>query len=220
MQLIRIGLPSGMNMFLDVAMWGIFTSFVVGHFGQAQLAAHNISLSFIHLCFMPAVAVNQAIAPIVGQWIGRGRVAMAKQRTHLALAMCMIYMSITGVTLAVFGRSLVARWFSSDPEVIALCGKILVLAAFFQAFDAVNIVCMGALRGAGDTRWVLYAMSLLGYLFFIPLALLLSVVLKGEAFGAWVGATVFIVVLSSILLTRFEREAWRKINIFSETLTG
>lgn len=214
-ELIRIGFPNGMNQFFDIAMWAIFTGFIIGGFGQTQLAAHNIALSFMHVCFMPAVAVNQAIAPIVGHWIGRGQAALAKQRTYTAMVVCIGYMSCAGLILAVFGGPLIAKLFSDDPDVIRLGGQILILAAFFQAFDAINIVCMGALRGAGDTRWVFFAMMALGYLFFLPLALLFAIVLDGQVVGAWIAATLFLMALSLMLFWRFQSGRWRRIDIFS-----
>lgn len=216
-ELTRIGLPSGMGMFLDIFNWGIFTSFVVGYFGAVALASHNVAISFMHVSFMPAVGVNQAIAAIVGRWIGRGDIPRAKARTYTAVKICMLYMFIMGVVFALGGRYLITAIFSKDPEVILLGWKLLVLAAIFQAFDAVNITCLGALRGAGDTRWVMWAMFVGAYTFFLPLALTMAFPLNGGAFGAWISATIYIILLSGVLFLRFKSERWRNINIFTET---
>jgi MATE family multidrug resistance protein len=48
-ELIRIGIPSGVGMFLDIFNWSIFTSFIIGRFGAISLAAHNIAISFMNL---------------------------------------------------------------------------------------------------------------------------------------------------------------------------
>jgi MATE family multidrug resistance protein len=214
-ELFRVGWPNGMNMFLDIFNWGIFTSFVVGYFGDRSLASHNVALSFMHVCFMPAVAVNQGIAVIVGQWLGRGDIPRAKARTYTAIRLTMGYMFVMGVIFAVFGRHLIGAIFSSDPAVIRLGHQLLILAAIFQAFDAVNIICLGSLRGAGDTRWVMWAMFIGAYLFFLPLSLVLAFVLKGATVGAWIGATTYIILLSGVLFFRFYGERWRHIDIFS-----
>ena len=216
-ELVRIGLPSGVSMFLDVANWGIFTSFVVGYFGSVALASHNIAIAFIHVCFMPAIAVNQGIAPIVGRWIGRKDIPRAKARTYTALRLAVVYMTCMGITFALLGDKLIATVFSDNPEVIRLGHRLLILAAFFQAFDAVNIICMGALRGAGDTRWMMWATFCVAYLFFLPLSLIVAIYFQGGAYGAWVAATAYITLLSGVLFRRFHGEAWRGINIFSET---
>ena len=213
-ELIRIGFPSGMTMFLDIANWAIFSSFIVGYFGTEQLAAHNVALSFMHVSFMPAVGLNQGIAPIVGQWIGARDIRRAKLRTYTALKIATGYMLFMGIIFALFGGVLIELIFSKDPQVISLGHKLLILAAIFQAFDATNIVCAGALRGAGDTRWMMWTTMFMAYTVFLPLALLFSFPMGGEAYGAWIAATIFIIVLSFFLFNRFRGERWSNINIF------
>ncbi|MBI2422989.1 MAG: MATE family efflux transporter [Candidatus Hydrogenedentes bacterium] len=225
-ELIRIGIPAGLSMFVDVATWGIFISFVVGRFGAASLAANNIALSFMMVSFMPVVGLNQGIAPIVGQWIGRRDIPRAKARTYTAIKMAMAYMISMGLFMAVFGRYLMP-FFSADPDVLRLGGQLLILAAIFQCFDAICIVCQGALRGAGDTRWLMFTTLVAAYCFFLPIASVMAFVLNGQALGAWIGAAIYIIALSGIMFARFQGERWRNINIFSaesladmETIAG
>lgn len=215
-ELLRIGLPNGATMFSDIANWAIFTSFLVGGFGAASLAAHNVALSFMHLSFMPAVALNQGIAPIVGQWIGRGDYERAKARTHTAWKIAATYMFGMGIVFAIFGGTLIDQIFSDDPAVISLGHRMLVLAAIFQGFDALTIVGIGALRGAGDTRWMMWVMFISAYFVFLPAATILAIPLGGEAYGAWVGATIYIILLAGFTFYRFRSGKWREINIFSE----
>ncbi|MBI1320619.1 MAG: MATE family efflux transporter [Candidatus Hydrogenedens sp.] len=212
-ELIRIGAPSGIHMLLDVATWGVFISFVIGRFGDAQLAANNAAISFMHVSFMPALALNQAIAPIVGQWIGRGNFALAKARTYTAIKIAMIYMTGMGLVFAFIGDQMIATFFTDDPAIIRLGWQLLVCAAVFQGFDGMNIVCAGALRGAGDTKWVMYATLVAAYPIFLPIATLMAW-LGGGALGAWIGATFYITGLSFTLLWRFRAERWRSISIF------
>lgn len=214
-ELIRIGIPAGLSMFLDICNWSIFTSFIVGRFGAVALASHNIAISFMHLCFMPAVAVSIAVSAIVGQWIGRNRVDVAKRRVFSALWICMGYMVSMGIVFAGLGDVLIYTMFSQEEEVIRLGHRLLILAAFFQAFDAMNIVFLGALRGAGDTKWIMWAMIIVAYGIFIPMALVFAFVLGWGALGAWVSATVYIFILSMTLCYRFLSGAWSKIVIFS-----
>ncbi len=101
---------------------------------------------------------------------------------------------------------------------IALASRLLVLAGVFQVFDAVAIISMGALRGAGDTRWMMWATFFLAYVGFLPAAFVLAYVFNGGAFGAWAGATVYVVVLSGLLFWRFLGERWRHINIFTASM--
>lgn len=213
--LFAIGWPSGVSSFLDVASWSIFTSFIVGGFGTVQLAAHTAAISFMHLTFIPAMALGMATTPIVGRWIGRGDIRTAKLRAYTATRLAIVFMVIIGATLAILGPYLM-RVFSSDPEVIGLGYSLLILAAIFAGFDAITIVLAGALRGAGDTRWMMITLSIGAYGVALPLAWLFAHPMGLGARGAWIGETIYIILLSGVFLKRFHGEAWRDIRIFSE----
>jgi len=215
-ELIGIGIPSAMSMFLDVANWWIWISFIIGRFGPVQMAANTVALSFNHICFMPVIGLHQGIAAIVGQWIGRGDPARAKARTYTTLRLAMGYMVVMGIVFAVFGGFLIRHVFKPESaEIVQLGHRLLILAAFFQAFDAVNITCMGALRGAGDTRWMMWMTAIMAYGFCLPVSIFFAFGLGLETYGAWMGATSFIMLLSGVLFLRFHSEKWRNIQIFT-----
>jgi len=213
-ELFRIGWPSGLSSFMDVAAWGIFTSFIVGGFGAVQLAAHTGAINFMHLCFLPAMGLGMAMTPIVGQWIGRGNHDMARKRAITGVKIGVVIMTSVGIVLAVFGRQLM-MFFTDIPEVITLGRYLLILAAIFAGFDAISIVLMGALRGAGDTRWVMWALFAGAWLVNLPLALFFAHWMNYGALGAWYGATTYVILLSGAFAWRFHRGAWRNINIFT-----
>ena len=215
-ELLRIGAPSGLMFFMDVFNWGIFSSFIVGYFGAVSMASHNAAMSFTHLCFMPAVGLNQGIAAIVGYYIGKKKIDRAFSRTYTAMKIAVIYMFLAGIVFAVFGRQIIQAFFSDDPGVIQLGHTLLILSAAFQAFDAINIIAGGALRGAGDTRWMAAITFILAYFGFLPAAIYLAFPAGLGAIGAWTGATAYIMILAAFLFTRFARGKWQHMRIFSE----
>ena len=213
-ELWRVGFPGGLAMFLDVAIWAVFTGIVIGSFGDVALAAHTITISFLHISLMVAMAMNQAIAPIVGNWIGRGDPDRAEARTYTAMKMTIAYMTGIGLFFAFSGGWLIEHVFSDDPAVIQLGHRLLILCAIFQSFDAILIVTVGALRGAGDTKWILWITAFAGYVCFLPVALVYTFVFGGGPYEAWVIATVYVIGLSGAILLRFRGGYWRKIEIF------
>jgi Na+-driven multidrug efflux pump len=169
----------------------------------------------MHLCFMPALGVNQGICVLVGQYTGRKDFATAIARTYTAMKATIVYMFCTGLVFAFFGKGLIRVFFSTDPGVVALGHTLLILSACFQGFDAINIVVLGALRGAGDTFGVAVIMFVFAYLVFLPLSMFLAFVAGWGAVGAWIGATVYIIGLSGVFYMRFRSGGWREIRIFS-----
>ena len=212
-ELLQVGIPSGLSMVLNVTNWAIFTGYIVGRFGETALAAHNAAVTLMHLSFMPAIALNNAIAPIVGQWIGKGLPDRAEGRTYTAMRLAVVYMLFMG-TLFAFSGPYLLRIFTLDQEVIDMGWRLLICAAIFQGFDAVTITLSGALRGAGDTRWMAWTTALCAYCFFLPTALALAFPLHLGALGAWYGATAYIILLSGLSYWRFQGGRWRRIKIF------
>lgn len=219
-EVLVIGGPNGLTFLLDILNWAIFTTHIVGRDGDTVLAGHNAALGLMHLAIMPAVAINQGIAAIVGQWIGRNRPDIAAARTYTAIKIAMVYMTLIGLFNAVAGEWIIAHAFVSDTpnagEIAHVGQRLLYFAAAFEAFDAIFIVTVGALRGAGDTRWTMWATIIGNYVFFMPLALIVAIPMGGGAYGSWAAATVFVIGLALVVLRRFRGGNWRAISIFAK----
>ena len=74
-----------------------------------------------------------------------------------------------------------------------------------------NIVVLGALQAAGDTRWTLAVSALLHALF-------IGLMWVGDAVGTglmnqWLLATVFVLVQGLVWLARFFEGAWRRMSV-------
>jgi MATE family multidrug resistance protein len=116
-------------------------------------------------------------------------------------------MGVCGVVFFAMPEPLIAL-FNDDAEVIRIGTNLLLVAAFFQVFDAVAMVANGALNGTGDTRFTMVAGVLCSWLVLVPAAYLFAYVLGWGAMGAWMGITLEIMVLAVILLVRFFGSAW------------
>ena len=88
---------------------------------------------------------------------------------------------------------------------LAVGPSLLWIAAAFQIFDGVQTVCTGALRGLGETRAPMVA-NFVGYwILGLPLGLILCFILRWGIYGMWIGLTLALIVISSILLHRWHR---------------
>jgi len=102
---------------------------------------------------------------------------------------------------------------SSDLQVRAVGGSAFRWLAFVQPFLAAGIIYMGALRGAGDTRWTM-VFSLIGGLGLrVPLAYLGGIVLAGGLLGAWSGMIVDIIARFLMGFARFTHGGWKRVRV-------
>lgn len=212
--LLVVGVPAGVGLVVNVALWGILLSALVGRFGKEALAATSAVLSYTSLSAMPIIGIAAALTAAVGKAIGAGRKDLAIEQTRLCLKMATIYMGWVGVCFFFLRDLLMALW-SQDPEVIATGSHILICAALYQVFHAARIIFIGALRGAGDTIWPA-AVSGIGSIIVLGFGgvLVARLVPSLGAMGPWAVATLSIVAVGLATGWRFTHGQWMAIDLF------
>lgn len=215
-RLLRVGLPSGLQLICDVVAWTVFLNVIVAGFGTAALSANSFAFSYMHVCFMPAIGVGAAVTALVGKYIGMGRPDLAAKRAHLGFFVCAAYMISAGAVLFLFREALIGL-FTDDPEVLLIGGRIMLFVALYQAFDAMFVVYVGALRGAGDTLVPAVVQTALVWTIVVGggIAIARAAPQYGVV-GPWSLATLFGACLGLFLLTRFQRGAWKMIRLHDE----
>jgi MATE family multidrug resistance protein len=210
-RLSRVGLPIGLQWFLDMASFIVFSA-LIGRISTIDLAASTAGLRLMHLSFMPVFGVSIAATTLVGQYIGSKEIPYATRSGYTAIRMSMLYAGLMALLFLVIPRELVML-INRDPEVIRMGSMILRVAAIFLLFDSMGIASSGCLRGAGDTRWAMFIGVGYAWFIFVPLAYLGAITLKGGAVGAWGGATVYIIALGLTYFLRFRNGKWKSIKI-------
>jgi len=212
--LLKVGLPAGFELMLNVAFWGVVLFGLVGRFGKEALAATSAVLSCTHVSIMPVVGMKIALSAAVGKSIGKGRKDIAVKQTGVCLRVALVYMGLVGLCFFVFRDFLMALW-SSDDRVIDVGADILICAAIYQVFHAARTIYSGSLRGAGDTMWLAIA-SALGAVLVLGLGGVLIVeFLPGlGSLGPWIAATMSIVAVGLANRWRFKSNRWMEIDLF------
>ena len=216
--LIRLGAPAGAMFVGDVLMWTIFMGGIVGGFGVATLAATNILWRYWPLCFMPAIGVGNAVTAIVGRYCGAGQPRLAWRRAHAGLMLVEAYMITMGVVLWLYRDPLVGIFNDSrDPTVQAIATQTFIFILLCQAFDALNVIFIGALRGAGDTLWPSLIQIALAYGLGVGGAALVAARFpEWGVLGPWVVASLYIALLGLVMWLRFLGGKWRTMSVVPE----
>ena len=212
--LLKVGLPAGFGLMVNVAFWGVILFGLVGKFGTEALAATSAVLSYTSLSVMPVVGMSTALTAAVGKTIGRGRKDMAIKQTRVCLKVALLYMGLVGICFFVFRNPLMAFW-SSDAKVIEVGVEILICAAIYQGFYAARTIYSGSLRGAGDTVW-LAIISAVGAVVILGLGGWLVAMFFPSlgALGPWSAATVSIIAVGLANRWRFKSKRWMDIDLF------
>jgi len=212
--LLKVGLPSGFGLMVNVAFWGVILFGLVGRFGKEALAATSAVFSYTNLSVMPIVGMAMALTAAVGKTIGEDKKNLATKQTNVCLRVSLVYMGLVGLCFFVFRNALMAFW-SSDSEVIKAGVNILICAAIFQVFQAASTIYSGSLRGAGDTVWLAIA-SAFGAVVILGFGGVLTVRFFPflRYMGPWIAATVSIIAVGLANHWRFKSNRWMKIDLF------
>jgi MATE family multidrug resistance protein len=91
-----------------------------------------------------------------------------------------------------------------------------MMVAIYCFFDALGISFSAALKGAGDTRFVMWCSVIAGWVLFVPPVYLTVSVFRGGLMLAWLWATLYIVVVGLVFFWRFRRGDWKTIDMIGE----
>ena len=100
--------------------------------------------------------------------------------------------------------------FSLEPPVLAIATELMLLAAGFQVIDAVAMVGLGTLAGAGETRFTMILGVGGAWLVKLPMGVGLVLWAELGAAGAWWGLMAEIVVLAGIVVVRIRNAEWAR----------
>jgi MATE family multidrug resistance protein len=214
-KLLRFGVPAGFEMFLSVTAFNLFLQFMHSY-GTVVAAAVTITFNWDIVAFIPMLGMSHATTALVGQNIGAEDREEARRSTYVALKVAWVYSGIM-VLLFVFGtRFLVgafASGFGANAEQISSLAIIMLrLAALYTLADSAQLVFTGALRGAGDTRWVMRVSIGLHWLF-SGIAIFLIRFVQAQPVTVWIVFIAFVMGLGVVMFLRFRGGKWRRIKL-------
>ncbi len=160
-KLFYFGFPAGLH---AVAESGSFAWIIlsIGKLGDLPLRATTMAINFNMVAFIPLVGLQVATSVLVGRRLTEQGPKEAAQavRASLAVALgyCIIWASIyLLIPDTIFSIYRAGGDVGANEESIALAKNLLFIVTAYLFFDALQVILAGALRGAGDTWFVLLA---------------------------------------------------------------
>jgi multidrug resistance protein, MATE family len=201
--LLNLGVPAALQVVLEVAAFGAAT-IMSAHLDAVSLATHEIALSCAAYTYMVPLGISAAAAVAVGHAIGAGNPARARRAGWMAVGLGVGFMAAAAVAFIAVPQSIM-KIYSHDRQILVLGVHILLIVAAFQIFDGAQTVATGALRGLGETRFPMLT-NFAGYwLFGLPLGAWMCFRLRWGLSGLWIGLTLALIVIASVLLRRWQR---------------
>ena len=206
---VRVGAPIGLHMGAEVGLFAL-VGLLAGRLGAVPMAAHQVAIVLASFSFNAAVGIGNAGSVRVGWAVGSGHTPAARRAGMVAFGTGAALMSAWGLAFLLF-PGVFARLMSNDPAVIAATTPLLRVAGVFQVSDGIQAVGAGVLRGAGDTRFTLFANLVGHWALGMPAALGLGLALGWGVTGLWWGLLIGLSAVALALFFRFRLVSSREI---------
>jgi len=202
------GVPNGVQFIMEVGSFLILTV-LVARMSAVDGAAHQMVLHLINVSFLPAHALAESAAVLVGQAVGANRDHLIPRVARRALAIGAGYSSLCLVGYAILGRSIATAMSAGDQALATRATMLLHVSLAFLVADAANVIARGVLRGASDIRYAAVVGIATSWLTTPPLTYLLGMRWGMGAVGGWIGLAIEIVVGASLFWLRVARGGYQ-----------
>ena len=219
-RLIYFGFPNGLRLFIDMAS---FTAFVmiVGTLGTTELAASNIAFNINALSFLPMIGLMIGVSVVVGQRLGDNKPAIAERATWSAIHIAATFFGVLGILYLVTPDIFIWPFtlyggFAANESTALLIVVLLRFIAFFGIFDSIFLVFLGALEGAGDTRFIMKMSFLVSVILLVLPSYLYIKFFDANLMVLWSIITLNVMIYSAVFYWRFTKGPWKSMRVIHD----
>ena len=218
-ELLQKGIPSGVEMFLNMSA---FQSLILMFhaLGPEAATASSVMFNWDMVAYVPLMGLEIASTSLVGRYVGAKSGAAANRSTYSGLKLGWGYSLLIGV-LFIFLPGVLTDIFrpdvaSASAEALAIFDSARPMSMFMLRFATIYIfvevllvIYAGALRGAGDTLWVMFACAIMNWV--VAGAMYVAAyVLKLPAQYAWIAIVAVYGTAPVIFWLRWKGGKWRR----------
>jgi len=210
-RVFAVGFPAAIEQFVMRGGQVLFSR-LIASLGTFATAAHQIAVNAESLAYMPAQALGVAATTTVGQNLGANQPEVAERTGRETLRIGLTIMIVMGVIVFIFADPIL-RLYTNEAEVIRMARSCMRLFAIALPGMAIYFVLVGALRGAGDTRWPLYV-SIVGiWCVRLLIGNFLAIRLGLGLPGAWIAMVLDHWSRGLVCYFRFSSGGWKKAKV-------
>lgn len=220
-RLLYYGVPSSLYLFFDTISFTVFV-LVIGGLGEVASGASTIAFTLNAFTFLPLVGIGIVVSSMVGNQLGENRPDLARRATYTALLLSLGYTAFFGALFIFLPEPFLVgfAYFQPTEHFEPLKTQTIILlrfVAFYLVFDSCAILCSSALRGAGDTLYVMYATFALSPLF--PTFCYVGIRFFGLGlYWCWTILSLWVVSFCVVFALRFLSDKWETCRVIEPSL--
>ncbi|MCP5507086.1 MAG: MATE family efflux transporter [Chlamydiales bacterium] len=213
---IRIGFPAGLGLVVEVAAhFALFRLMMLA--GGYNLTITAIVQSMFLLVFFIYEGLSKGVTTVCANLHGGKELTLIPRVLRSAMMLHSFFFLVIAMIMGLFGQQIAASFFNTndihlmnDPLFLYQLRLAYCWMALFFLFDGWVRVFAGQLTAAGDTKFLLYAGTVLNVIaYMIPLFLIVNFA-KGGADDAWMVITFYSASMFVIYLWRYRSGRWKE----------
>lgn len=204
-KLFSLGFPTAFQLLFEVSAFA-GAALICGLTGKVQIASHQIAQTVASASFMLCTGFSVAATVRVGNFYGLNNFVEMRKSGYTNIFTVAIFMLFAGSMFVVFKDYIpliFVKSIAEEPEVVKISAKLMVICAFFQLFDGIQLVSTGSLRGMQDVKIPTLISFVAYWVISIPLGYFLCVKLNMGAVGMWTALGIGLTTAAILLFTRF-----------------
>jgi putative MATE family efflux protein len=209
--ILIIGIPAAVEQFARQSSQIIYTALVAG-LGTATIAANAVTMNVSSLSFMPGFGFGMAATTLVGQSLGAKKKQLAEDYSKQSAYLTLILMTAASILMYIFVDPIV-NLYTDDPAVINMAVSALKIFILFQPLLGLFMVLAGALKGAGDTKWVMYFTIIGNWGVRLVLSYILGLRMGIGLNGFWLAMGIDVTFRTILIIWRFISGKWKDLDI-------
>jgi MATE family multidrug resistance protein len=207
---VRYGFPSGLESFMNVVTFNLFM-LMFQNYGVREGAAMAIVFNWDLLSFISMIGLHIAVMSLAGRYIGSGESHNLNRVIAAGFSIALSVTVIFAITFATLAATLVGIFDTGaeDFEQISVLAQAMMLGlACYVIADGINLVASGVLRGAGDTRWLMFASVSVHWGMLVAQVFIIKVWQLGPM-ASWWTFVAMLMCLAALYLGRLAWGSWR-----------
>ena len=218
-ELLKKGIPSGVEMFLNMSAFQLLI-LMFHALGPESATASSVMFNWDMVAYVPLMGLEVASTSLVGRYVGAKDGAAASRSTYSGLKLGWGYSLLMGIFF-IFLPGMLTDIFKPDvaeasAEAIAIFESarpmsifMLRIATFYIFVEVLLVIYAGALRGAGDTLWVMFACAIMNWCVAGSLYLV-AYVFGLPAHLAWIAVVAVYSTAPVLFWLRWKNGKWRR----------
>ena len=213
--ILKFGVPAGLYTILNMLSFTIFV-FVTGGVGDLELAVSNACFTVNYLLVAPIEGFSLGASTLVSQALGRGDPDAAAGEARRTIVLGVGFIAVCSAVVLAFAHPILdifaSRAGASAGEFHSLGFTLFVLMAAWQVFDAADVILSGALKGGGDTKFVMWWMLVVAFVIWLPVVFIVRR-FHNTMPALWATMILYVAVICVGSLIRWRRGRWKMVKL-------